>query len=245
MPTGTTLPNLRAVLFDVDGTLIDSLAAVVIAIGDTMEAHGGNRPAELYIRSLIGVPLFEQFRIYGAAEADLAAMVAECIDRMEALVHLETTFGPAVETLALCRARGLRTALVTSKTHPEVVFFLERFSGAADVETVVCASDVSRPKPDPESARLACARLGVEPHEAAMIGDSVYDLRCAREAGVKAVAVAYGAGAPEALEAENPDFLLDTPEALLAWAHTALPNHAPQEARSHPTDDRPDAFVRR
>jgi HAD superfamily hydrolase (TIGR01549 family) len=223
MPTGTMLPDLRAVLFDVDGTLIDSLPGVLIAIGETAEAFLGVRPQEAEIRALIGVPLTGQFRIFGAPDDQIDAMVESCIARIEELAHLETNFDLAAETLALAHERGLRTALVTSKSRPEVVPFLERFSHAGHVQTVVSASDVIHPKPNPEAARLACERLGVEPHQAAMIGDSVYDLRCARGAGVMAVAVAYGAGAREALAAEEPDLLFDTPEALLDWAHTALP----------------------
>lgn len=217
------LPDLRAVLFDVDGTLIDSLEPVVLGIGDTAEAHLGSRPDDVRIRGLIGVPLREQFRLYGAPEDALGGMIEECIDRIEALAHMETTFDLAVETLALAYERGMKTALVTSKSQAEVVPFLKRFPGAAHIDTVVSASDVTHPKPDPEAARLACARLGVEPRQAVMIGDSVYDLRCARDAGVLAVAVAYGAGAREALMAEEPDLMFDTPGALLAWAHTALP----------------------
>ncbi len=218
------LPDLRAVLFDVDGTLVDSLDSVVKAIGDTVERHLGRRPVPAEILALIGMPLREQSLFFGADESQVPRMVKEIIDGIEATAHLERRYEGAIETLALARERGLGTALVTSKSAPEIVTFLERFSHADHVDTVVCASDVHQPKPDPESARLACARLGVEPHQAAMIGDSVYDLRCASGAGVTAVAVAYGAGAREALVAEEPDLLFDTPEALLAWAHTALPN---------------------
>lgn len=224
MPTGTMLPDLRAVLFDVDGTLVDSLEPVVLGIGDTAEAFLGVRPTDATIRSLIGVPLREQMRTYGADDSLIPTMVEDCIARLEANAHLEVPYRPTVETLALAKSRGHLVALVTSKSAPEVVPFLERFSQAHNVDTVVCASDVLHPKPNPESARLACARLGVDPSQAVMVGDSVYDLRCARDAGVLAVAVAYGAGAREALVAEEPDLLFDTPEALLAWAHTALPN---------------------
>ena len=224
MPTGTLLPDLRAVLFDVDGTLIDSLPGVIPAIGDTAEIHLGVRPEDAAIRALIGVPLRGQFATFGGEESRLDAMVAECIERIEALSHLEGRFEAAIDTLALAHRRGLRTALVTSKSAPEIVTFLERFPGADHIDTVVCASDVLHPKPDPEAARLACARLGVEPHQAAMIGDAVYDLRCARGAGTMAIAVTYGAGVPEALAAERPDLTFDSPEALLAWADTALPD---------------------
>ncbi len=225
MPTGTTLPDLRAVLFDVDGTLVDSIEAVVLGIADTVEVFLGQRPDDASVRNLIGVPLRQQMRIYGATEEQIPAMVSDCIVRLEGYGHLETPHQPAIDMLKLAHDRGLRTALVTSKSHAEVVPFLERFSGAAAVETVVCASDVQHPKPDPESARLACARLGVETHQAALVGDSIYDLRCARDAGVFAIAVAYGAASREALAAEEPDLLFDTSEALLAWAHTALPTN--------------------
>ncbi len=224
MPTGTPLPDLRAVLFDVDGTLVDSLLPVVMSIADAVEAHLGSRPADATVLSLIGVPLAGQFRFFGAPEDLFPAMVEDTIARLEANAHLETRHEGAIETLALAHARGLKVALVTSKSAPEVMPFLERFPHAGLVDTVVCASDVQHPKPSPESARLACARLGVEPHQALMIGDAIYDVRCARDAGVMAVAVAYGAGAREALAAEEPDLMFDTPEALLAWAHTALPD---------------------
>ena len=225
------LPDLRAVLFDVDGTLVDSLPAVVLGIGDAVEASLGFRPTDADVRALVGMALAPQMRTFGVDESLVPAAVALCIERIDVHLHLERHFDAAVETLALAHRRGLRTALVTSKIEPEIGPFLQRFSGAAHLDTVVCASAVTHPKPDPESARLACARLGVEPHQAAMIGDSVYDLRCARAAGVLAIAVTYGAGASEALRAEGPDLTFDTPEALLAWAHTALPNiHAPQEA---------------
>lgn len=223
MPTGTLLPDLRAVLFDVDGTLIDTLHVIVPAIGDTVERFLGTRPADEVIRGLIGVPMRQQMKIYGAQEADIPAMIENAIEAFEASAHLESDHEPAIEVLRLARARGLRTALVTSKSQPEVEPFLLRFSGADHVDTVVCATDVRHPKPDPESARLACERLGVEPAQAVLIGDSVYDLRCARDAGVHSVAVAYGAASRETLAAESPDVLVDTPDELLTWANTALP----------------------
>ena len=224
MPTGTLPPDLRAVLFDVDGTLVDSLVPVVLAIADVTEAHLGFRPGDAAVLGLIGVPLAGQLRVFEAPESLIPKMVEEIIERIEANAHLETRHEGAIQTLALAHERGLHVALVTSKSAPEVMAFLERFSHADRVDTVVCASDVLHPKPHPESARLACARLGVEPSQALMVGDAIYDLRCARDAGVFAVAVTYGAGSREALAAERPDLTFDTPEALLAWAHTALPN---------------------
>ncbi|MGV3618334.1 MAG: HAD family hydrolase [Fimbriimonas sp.] len=224
MPHGLTLASFDAVLFDVDGTLVDSLDMIVLGIGDTYERFSGMRPHAADLLRTIGKPLPAQFGLFGHAwsEAELAEMTAFAIQRFRVHEERERMFAPAIQTLRMASDRGLRTALVTSKTTPELDDFMTRFPGAPWVDVTVCASDVERPKPDPQSAARACERLGVQPHRAVMIGDSVYDLRCARGAGVACVAVAYGAGQREALAAEAPDLLLDTPEALLAWAESAF-----------------------
>jgi phosphoglycolate phosphatase-like HAD superfamily hydrolase len=69
---------------------------------------------------------------------------------------------------------------------------------------------------------LACERLGVRPSEAFFIGDAVFDIRCAKAAGVYSVAVAYGATSATDLAAEHPDLLIQTPDELLAWAQTSF-----------------------
>jgi pyrophosphatase PpaX len=224
MPTGLALASLDAVLFDVDGTLVDSLEMIVLGLGDTYEWISGRRPSDADLLRNIGKPLPAQFGLFGHAwsEEELAELTAYSIQRFRVHEERERMFCPAIQALRLASDRGLRTALVTSKTAPELDDFMSRFPGAPWVDATVCASDVQRPKPDPQSALRACELLGVPTHRAIMIGDSVYDLRCARGAGMACVAVAYGAGRPEALAAENPDLLLDTPDALLAWAESAF-----------------------
>jgi len=225
MPLGLTLSDFQAVLFDVDGTLVDSLEMIVRGLGDTYERFAGLRPERETILNQIGKPLTAQVGIFFdeiPSEDVVAEMSAYAIERFDHLEELVVDFPAAVRMLEMCHRAGRRTALVTSKSDVELHGFLKRFSGADFVDATVCASDVANPKPDPESARRACEILGVDPSKAVMIGDSIYDLRCAKEAGLTAVAVAYGAGRREALLAENPDLLFDTPEELLAWAEAAF-----------------------
>ena len=224
MPSGLSLSNYKAVLFDVDGTLVDSLKMIICGLGDTFEHYNGSRPSDAEIQTLIGMPLTSQLNLHRndpPTQGEMREMIDFAIDRFDVHEAHEEVFAPAVEMLRFCRARGLKTALVTSKSTRELDGFLKRFSGADSVDTTVCASDVHHPKPAPDSALLACQRLGVEPHEAVFIGDSVYDLQCAKSAGMPCVAVAYGAAPAEVLEAEHPDLLIETPEELLAWAQTA------------------------
>lgn len=225
IPRRLALTDFQAVLFDVDGTLIDSLEMIVRGLGDTHERFANMRPSREVILRQIGKPLTAQFGLCFDEEPSpqaIAEMSAYAISRFEHHEAHERLFPAAVRMLQLCHRQGLKTALVTSKTDVELSAFMRRFEGASAVDATVCASDVLRPKPDPESALRACEILGVEPSRAMMIGDSIYDLRCAQQAGLASVAVAYGAGLRDALLAEEPDLLFETPEELLAWADTAF-----------------------
>lgn len=222
MPRRPSLSDYSAVCFDIDGTLVDSMEMIVLGLGDAIEAHAGLRPEDHEIRRLIGMPLTAQMSLYAGSEEQVPAMIADAIERMEGYSHKERLFDAAIETLRLCHRNGQKTALVTSKNAQELAPFLNRFPGMDAVDTAVCSSDVVHPKPDPERALLACRRLGVDPSEGLFIGDSVYDMKCARRAGMACVAVAYGAAARENLIAEDPDILFDTPEELLQWAQNAF-----------------------
>ncbi len=226
MPRGFLPTDCDAVLFDVDGTLVDSLGMIIPGLADTFETFGGRRPEESLIASLIGLPLREQVRLVAGDEPtdeQAAGMKAYALERFESYVDNERFFEPAIEALRKLKRRGLATALVTSKCSVELEPFLSRFPAADSVDTVVCSSNVSKPKPDPESALLACERLGVAPHRAVMIGDSIFDARCASSAGIPFIAVSYGAGTRANLQAEGPVTIFDSPEELLAWAKTATP----------------------
>jgi pyrophosphatase PpaX len=234
MSQRVSLTQFKAVLFDVDGTLIDTLEVIVRGLGDTYEKFANQRPSAAAIRSLIGMPLREQLKLYRdtpPTDGEIEMMTHYTISRFEAHKECEAVFAPALDTLALCHRSGLKTALVTSKNSVELRMFMEKFSHREYLDATICASDVVRPKPDPESARLACERLGVLASEAIMIGDSVYDIRCARAAGVAAVAVCYGSATRDSLESEQPDLVLETPEGLLRWAEDALLETSCRERR--------------
>lgn len=243
MPHGLALATFDAVLFDVDGTLVDSLGMLLPGLGDAIERYAGVRPEPEEIRQLIGMPIkaqMERYLNHSPTPQELEEMTDFTISRYERYQGEERLFEPACKALTLCKAAGKRTALVTSKNETELRLFLERFPCAHAVDTAVCASDVPHPKPAPDAALLALSRLGVRPGRAVFIGDSIYDLRCARAAGIANVAVGYGSADSATLLAEHPDLFLDTPEALLSWTlDTLTHSNAPQKTnfrRDHPTD---------
>lgn len=211
----------KGVLFDIDGTLADSVGAIVAGLGDAFERFTGDRPSDAAIQALIGMPLSEQMNLFELAERDpdgLDARVRFTLQRFEFHHRRVRLFEPAIEAMRHLRESGIRVALVTSKNTHEIELYLQDFPALREADAIVCSSDVGRPKPHPDSALAACERLAVAPNDAIMIGDSVYDLRCGRQAGCACVMVAYGAASSDTLSAESPDALLLTPEDLLAWA---------------------------
>ncbi|HTQ09596.1 MAG TPA: HAD-IA family hydrolase [Fimbriimonadaceae bacterium] len=234
MPDRLSLASFDAVLFDIDGTLVDSLGMIVPGLGDAIERFAGVRPSDGEIQSIVGLPMrtqIERYLDYSPTDDQLDEMIDYTLARFEAYVDREKFFVPAIETLRLCKRAGLGTALVTSKDAKELAGFLKRFPSADSVDVTVCASDVQHPKPAPDSALLAVSRLNAT--RPILIGDSIYDLRCARDAGVATVAVGYGSATSAVLLAENPDLFIETPDHLLEWAQTTFskPNATQEDSR--------------
>lgn len=222
VPLADSSPGIRAVLFDVDGTLVDTLPALIPGLGDAFERYAGFRPSDDSIRGIIGMPLTTQmkmFQLHEPSEERLNEMVAFAISRFDAYKDLEHPFAPAIQALIRLSHDGYLIGLVTSKSRVELESFLDRFEASAFVDVAICSSDVEKPKPHADCALLACERLAVQPHEAVLVGDSIFDMKCAKRAGLAAaIAVTYGAGDKTALLAENPDLVFETPDALHEWA---------------------------
>lgn len=216
----------RALLFDIDGTLADTVPSIIAGLGDAYERFAGVRPPDAELAALIGRSLPDQMKLYGldrSSDSSLVQRMEYAMARFRAHGSMSALFEPAIEAWQTAVSRGWRTALVTSKNRDELQGFLDDFAILRRADAVVCASDVDRPKPSPESALLACRLLGVGPSEAVFIGDSVFDIECAHAAGMPCVAVAYGAATVEQLGACAPDLLLETPERLRDWVQRDLP----------------------
>ncbi len=225
MPDRLSRALVDAVLFDVDGTLVDSVRVVVSGLQETFKTYLGLDISDDEIRSLIGTPLKVQVGYFTQdplPQSLLEEMERFAVQRFLSRTELERDYEPAVAALVDCFEAGLKTALVTSKNGIELDHFMKRFSGRNFVTATVCASDVFAPKPDPESVHLACNKLGVDVSRALMIGDSIFDVQSARTAGAYSAAVLYGAGSRQKLLEAQPDFVLDTPQALRDWLEASF-----------------------
>jgi len=231
---------VKAILFDIDGTLVNGLSMIVAGLGDAFEKYGSHRPNDAEILALIGIPLSEQMTRFGCCPKDddeKEEMIQFAIERYQAHIDLETEYTEAVEALKLASTSQINIALVTSRNSQELENLRDSFSAWDFVDTTVCSSDVCKPKPHPESALLALSNLNGEPKDSVFIGDSIFDLKCAKSAGIRCGAVLYGAGRKEDLLAEAPDLIFTTPLDLLEWVQNIVEqSHAKEE------DLRPNSF---
>ena len=229
MSPDTSVERYKAILFDVDGTLIDSMDMLVNGLGESYMHFLGKRPTDAELLAILGMPLRQQMQLFQKEPAigdQLDRMCSFTLERFYANQHFESEFTPAVKALEAAYRGGLRTALVTSKGTLELAGLLTRYSFGEYCTATVCAADVSQPKPDPESALLACKLLDVQPNEAIFVGDSVFDMRCAKAAGVATLAVLYGAGSRSELLDEQPDFVCESAADLLDLIQTRFLIHA-------------------
>ncbi|HWA57614.1 MAG TPA: HAD-IA family hydrolase [Gemmatimonadales bacterium] len=209
------MPTIRTVLFDLDGTLIDSIGLILSSYRHTMIAHGyAEVPDAEWLRG-VGTPLRAQLGPWARDDAHLEELVATYRDyNLRNHDQMVRPFPGVGEVVRAIRARGHRTGVVTSKTREGTRRGLRLVGLEEAIEVMVCADDVVNAKPHPEPVTRAVAALRADPGSTLFIGDSIHDLNAGRAAGVLTGAVLWGPFSRGELEAGSPDFWLQAPEDL-------------------------------
>lgn len=206
------------IVFDWDGTLIDSAGPIVECIQQAARALGLEVPPEARARHVIGLGLRDSLRLAVPDLPPERAMEFVASYRAEFLAREDQMrLFPGVEAmLGALRERGHRLAVATGKSRRG----LERALDASGLRPYFDASrcaDESIPKPDPAMLHELLQELAAPPAHALMIGDTSHDLEMAAAAGVDAVAVCYGAHAADGLRALSPRACIADVEALAQW----------------------------
>jgi pyrophosphatase PpaX len=212
----TTNVRFPIVLFDLDGTLIDSGPIILASLQHAVRTVLGREiPQEELGMTIGGQGIVAQMQAIDVEHAD--DLLEAYKEHNDGLHETLEAFGELVALLPGLKAEGRRLGIVTAKRHRTVGLALDRFPALAEAfDVVIGFEDTERHKPDPDPVLLAVERLAGTSAESAYVGDSPFDIGAAKAAGVYAVAVGWGGIHPDdRLLAEEPDAFVRTPEELL------------------------------
>ena len=215
-----------AVLFDLDGTLVDS-APDLAGAGNDMRVHRGlpALPLERFrpmvgsgARGMVGIALQ-----VAPDSADYEALREEFLARYEARLTREShVFAEMLPVLAALDARPLRWGIVTNKASRYAEPVVRGLGLEARAAVLICGDTTLHAKPHPAPLLEAAKRLGVVPAHCVYVGDDLRDMQAGRAAGMRTVAAAWGyLGQDAPIAAWNADAVFERPEELLQWLEMA------------------------
>jgi pyrophosphatase PpaX len=201
---------VSAVLFDLDGTLLDTIDLLLGSVRWAFRNRTGRVPTTEEWVAGIGTPLASQLRVYATDEADLATLI-EGYREYQRAHHDELTraYADAIETVTDLHRAGYRLGVVTSKASDIANRSLGFVGLDRYLEVIVGFDSTSRHKPDPEPVRYALDVLQVPATEAVFVGDSPHDMYSGNAAGVITVGALWGPFPRSALHVASPRYYLE------------------------------------
>jgi len=198
--------SLKLVVFDCDGTLVDSQQVICTAMSRAYQAHGIAVPDRETMLSIVGLSLLEAFTVLGKGQADFPA--ASLADQYRLAFHalregsdtIEPLYPGAAEAVAaLARRDDVVLGIATGKSQRGVRLVLGHH-GLLDHFMTIKTADDAPSKPDPGMVLSAMREVGASPDNTVVVGDTVYDIAMAQAAGAAPIGVAWGYHRREALE---------------------------------------------
>ena len=219
---------IKAVLFDLDGTLIDTAADFVRIIGKMSRENDWQVPPEAQIREQVSAGASAMVKLMlrhndqlEVGEEALLDFRQQFLDDYEAEICIDScVFAELNEVLAVLEEKGVPWGIVTNKPRYLAEQLLAKMALDERCAVLICPEDVSRPKPDPEPMYMALEKLSI-PRGAAgcvlYIGDHIRDIEAGNAAGMPTILAAYGyipAEDQKNLKAWGADYIVDTPKQL-------------------------------
>ncbi|OEH92240.1 pyrophosphatase PpaX [Bacillus solimangrovi] len=207
--------KVDTLLFDLDGTLIDTNKLIILSFVHTLEKYFPGQYKEDDVLKFMGPPLEESFQELNPNKLDEMVQTYRTFNH-EKHDELVTAFDGVVDTIKTLHERGYKLGIVTTKIRPTVEMGLKLTGLDAYFDVVVTLDDVTHAKPDPEPVNLALSQLGSNVESAMMIGDNSHDIEAGKNANVLTAGVAWAVKGREYLESYHPDYMLEHPSDLLS-----------------------------
>lgn len=199
---------VKAVLFDFDGTLVDTAELIIESFKHTYKTHLGISVEREEILKYFGEPLLTTLERYDKAHANEMLDTYRAYNESIHDIRIREIEGSAYTVKAL-RKEGIKTAVVSSKRRIMVERGLKVLNMMDLFDEIVSYEDTERGKPHGDPALKGCSNLGIEPCDALMVGDSHYDILCGKDAGCLTCLVSYTALEMESLMQYKPDYVID------------------------------------
>jgi len=214
--------RIRAILFDLDLTLVDSSKAIIRSIRYTLDSRGHSYRKEDVVKLVGKAPLEDQFRTLVPSMSD--EEIWECVDSFRKFYfthHLEdaTIYPQVVETLQYLKEQGFKLGVVTGGYRETVIVVLNHFHLNSLFDVVVTASEVKSHKPSPDMVFEAARRLRVAASECIVVGDSPSDIEMGKRAGALTAAVSRDGSNRKRLEENEPDLIIENIKELPTALH--------------------------
>jgi HAD superfamily hydrolase (TIGR01509 family) len=204
--------KLQAVVFDLDGTLVDSSEFIFAAYEHVLARHNLPARTRVEIASQIGKKIEDCYAFLAPeAGANVQPLIEAHREFQSANLALIRPFARVNEVLDELRGSGLKTALLTSRVHALREALRAAGINPDEFDAIVDATMVKRGKPHPEGLEKVLKLLSMKPEQTIMVGDAAPDIQAGHAAGAAAtVGVTHGFGTSRELEAAGADYLLDS-----------------------------------
>ena len=205
--------KIKCILFDLDGTLIDSIPLIRESFRYTVKKVLGKELPDEVLLANVGRPLEEQMKIISSEKAEeLVKVYREHNHRYHD--QMVKPVNGIRELLQWLKEKNIRIGVVTSKSSSLAERGLKVCGLDCFVEALIAADHVKKPKPDGEPVAKCAALLGCLPEESIYIGDSPYDIEAGKNCGALTIALPFGPFSKETLLEREPDYLVESVEEL-------------------------------
>jgi len=219
--------KLSCVLFDLDGTLVDTAPDLILCLNKALSSHGLTTVTDETIKPFISfgaVAMINESLNQSISEAFRTDILETMLDLYQNNIAEHTVFfNGMANTLDAIEAQGLKWGVVTNKRERFTNPLMDALKLTDRAACIISGDTTANPKPHVEPMLAACKQAAVKPQECVYIGDALHDITAGKNAQMKTLAALYGYIKPgDTPETWGADALIESPEQLATWITSAL-----------------------